>query len=91
MRGQATYSTFSPRDQIKSKNDNALIIDISQLLISHGGRVISTKIAYKNHLFQVTNVYAPQNSKDRSEFFERWTPLYDEESINILGETLTPI
>ncbi|CAG8722866.1 22101_t:CDS:2, partial [Dentiscutata erythropus] len=54
--------------------------------ISHEERVILTKIAYKNHLFQVTNVYAPPNSKDRSEFFERWTPLYDEESINILGE-----
>ncbi|CAG8547238.1 11043_t:CDS:2 [Dentiscutata erythropus] len=34
MRGQVTYSTFSPRDQIKSKNDNALIINISQLLSS---------------------------------------------------------
>ncbi|CAG8709441.1 3832_t:CDS:1 [Dentiscutata erythropus] len=32
MRGQAIYSIFSLRDQIKSKNDNALIIDISQLL-----------------------------------------------------------
>ena len=33
-RGRATYSTYSPREQIKSKNDNALVIDISQMLSS---------------------------------------------------------
>src|ERR1700752_2846822 len=35
---------------------------------SHERRVISTKITYKDHFFQVTNVYAP-NSKDRKDFF----------------------
>ncbi|CAG8745122.1 10441_t:CDS:1 [Dentiscutata erythropus] len=30
-RGQSTFSTFSSREQIKSKNDNALIIDISRI------------------------------------------------------------
>ncbi|CAG8778775.1 23048_t:CDS:1, partial [Dentiscutata erythropus] len=46
-------------------------IKLSNPQISHEGKVISTKIAYKNHLFQVTNIYAPSNSKDRREFFER--------------------
>ncbi|CAG8473685.1 19470_t:CDS:2 [Dentiscutata erythropus] len=52
---------------------------------SHRGRIISTRIAYKDHMFHVTNVYAPPNNKDRSEFFEGWSPFWDEESINILG------
>ncbi|CAG8813772.1 27772_t:CDS:1, partial [Dentiscutata erythropus] len=52
---------------------------------SYEERVISTKIAYKDHFFQVTNVYAPPNNKDRRDFFERWSPSWDEELINILG------
>ncbi|CAG8654559.1 27495_t:CDS:1, partial [Dentiscutata erythropus] len=36
-------------------------------------------------MFHVTNVYAPPNNKDRSEFFERWSLSWDEELINILG------
>ncbi|CAG8493358.1 8003_t:CDS:2 [Dentiscutata erythropus] len=56
---------------LASKKD----IKLSNPQISHGGKVISTKIAIR-----ITS-----SNKDRSEFFERWTPLYDEESINILG------
>ena len=33
-RGRSTFSSFSPQRTIKSKNDNALIIDISSLLCS---------------------------------------------------------
>ncbi|CAG8795129.1 9716_t:CDS:1, partial [Dentiscutata erythropus] len=55
--GQATYSTFSSREQIKSKNDNALIIDISQLLNSFNEIISSLYesagkdiVAIKQHL-----------------------------------------
>jgi hypothetical protein len=30
-RGKSTYTAFSPRDQIKSKNDNALIVEVQHL------------------------------------------------------------
>ncbi|CAG8522023.1 7014_t:CDS:1, partial [Dentiscutata erythropus] len=57
MRGQATYSTFSLSDQIKFKNDNALIIDISQLLSSFNEIISSLHesvgndiVAIKQHL-----------------------------------------
>lgn len=40
-KGQSTYSSFSPRNSIKSKNDNALVFEISDLTHSFNEIMIS--------------------------------------------------
>ena len=60
-------------------------IKLQDIHISYGGRIISLNISYKNLLFQITNVYAPPNTKDRNDFFEKWSPHLDKDKINIIA------
>ena len=74
-------SIWTNKTAIFAGNKNITFKDIE---LDLDNRVITTNFKFKDLTFQISNIYTPLNLGNRKLFFDKWTPLLKEDSINII-------
>ncbi|CAG8615725.1 5297_t:CDS:2 [Gigaspora rosea] len=63
-------------------------IKFEEIKEAYNGGILLVRFDFRNHSYQVTNVYTPPNIKDHITFFNNWSPQIDKEAVNIMARDL---